>query len=66
MAQIAARVTDEEKQLLEEYCEQHDIKLSQLIRWAVKDYIGMTKETNGENIYGIQQEDSSRTSTSGA
>ena len=39
MAQIAARVSDEEKEGLEEFCEDHDIKVSQLIRWAVRDYI---------------------------
>ena len=39
MAQIAARVTDEEKKELDEYCEKNDIKISQLIRWAIKEYI---------------------------
>lgn len=39
MAQIAARVTEEEKQELENYCKEHDIKLSQLIRWAIKEYL---------------------------
>lgn len=39
MAQIAARVTDEEKQELELYCRENDIKLSQLIRKAVKEYL---------------------------
>ena len=39
MAQIAARVSEEEKEALEKYCEEHDIKLSQLIRWAIKNYI---------------------------
>ena len=57
MAQIATRVTDDEKQLLDQYCAKHDIKISQLIRWAIKDY--MTKETN--DVYSIQQEDSQRT-----
>lgn len=39
MAQIAARVSEDEKRELEVYCKQHDIKLSQLIRWALKDYL---------------------------
>ena len=39
MAQVAARVSDEEKKALEEFCETHDIKLSQLVRWALRDYI---------------------------
>lgn len=64
MAQIAARVTDEEKELLEQYCKDHDIKISQLVRWAVKDY--MTKETkDNEEVYGIQQEDCQRISSTG-
>lgn len=54
MAQVAARVTDEEKEAFEQYCAEHDIKLSQLIRWAVKEYI-MTKETEANNgqLYSI-------------
>ena len=39
MAQLATRVTQEEKEALEEYCKEHDITLSQLIRWAIKEYI---------------------------
>lgn len=39
MAQIATRVTEEEKQELEKYCREHDIKISQLIRKAIKDYL---------------------------
>lgn len=39
MTQIAARISEEEKRELEEYCREHDIKLSQLIRWAIKAYI---------------------------
>lgn len=37
--QIAARVTEDEKKKIEEYCKEHDVKISQLIRWAVKEYI---------------------------
>lgn len=39
MAQIATRVSEQEKQEIEAYCKQHDIKISQLIRWAIKAYI---------------------------
>lgn len=39
MTQIAARVTEEEKEELMQYCKEHDIKISQLIRWAIKAYI---------------------------
>lgn len=39
MIQIAARVSEEEKAELEQYCQEHDIKISQLIRWAIKDYL---------------------------
>ena len=43
MAQIATRVSEEEKQELEKYCQEHDIKISQLIRWAIKEYINSDK-----------------------
>lgn len=43
MAQIAARISEEEKRELEQYCKEHDIKLSQLIRWAIKEYIERNK-----------------------
>ena len=39
MAQIASRVSEEEKQELEQYCKEHDIKISQLIRKAIKEYM---------------------------
>ena len=39
MIQIAARVSEEEKAELEKYCQEHDIKISQLIRWALRDYL---------------------------
>ncbi len=47
MAQISARVTEEEKADLQRYCEERDIKVSQLIRWALRNYIEKqkTKET---------------------
>lgn len=47
MAQIAARLSNEEKNKLEQYCKDRDIKISQLIRWAIKDYIekNQAKET---------------------
>lgn len=39
MAQIAARISEEEKKILDAYCNAHDIKISQLIRWAIKEYL---------------------------
>lgn len=42
MAQIATRVSEQEKQEIEKFCQEHDIKISQLIRWAIKDYIDKT------------------------
>ncbi len=44
MAQIATRVSDDEKRELEQYCKDRDIKISQLIRWAIKDYLDKNKE----------------------
>lgn len=37
--QIASRVTEEEKRILEDYCKKNDIKISQLVRWAVRKYL---------------------------
>lgn len=37
--QIATRISEKEKKELEQYCEERDIKISQLIRWAIKEYI---------------------------
>lgn len=37
--QIATRISEEEKKELLKYCEERDIKISQLIRWAIKEYI---------------------------
>lgn len=45
MVQIAARVSEDEKQRLEQYCKGHDIKMSQLIRWAVKDYLDKAEQS---------------------
>lgn len=39
MAQIATRVTEEEKQRLLAYCEKHEMKISGLIRIALKKYL---------------------------
>lgn len=44
MAQLATRIDEQEKKKLEEYCKTHDIKLSQLIRWAIKEYLENHKE----------------------
>lgn len=37
--QIAARVDEDEKDAIDIYCDMHDISISQLIRWAVREYI---------------------------
>ncbi len=42
--QIAARVTEQEKKEIEKFCEERDIKVSQLIRWAIKEYIERSKK----------------------
>lgn len=44
MAQVATRVTEEEKKVLDEFCKEHDITLSQLIRRAIKEYIANHNE----------------------
>ena len=42
--QIAARVTEEEKDNLIEYCEKNELNMSQVIRKAVKEYLENYKE----------------------
>lgn len=37
--QITSRVTEQEKKILEDYCKKNDIKVAQLIRWAVREYL---------------------------
>lgn len=64
MIQVATRITEEEKQALEIYCKQQDISLAKMLKRAINMY--MTKETNRDDwIYSFQQEDSSRTNSSG-
>lgn len=43
--QIAARVTEEEKDALVKYCEDNELNMAQVIRKAVKEYISK-KENN--------------------
>lgn len=45
MAQIATRVSEEEKEAFERFCRDHDIKISQLIRWSIKEYIDKTVDS---------------------
>ena len=47
MAQISVKISDEEREMYTNYCKEHDIKISQLVRWAIKAYIlkDETKET---------------------
>lgn len=42
--QIAARVTEEEKDNLIEYCEKNELNMAQVIRKAVKEYLENHKE----------------------
>ena len=37
--QIAARVTEEEKNNLIEYCEKNELNMAQVIRKAIKEYL---------------------------
>lgn len=39
MTQISARISEQEKKEIEKYCKERDIKVSQLIRWALRDYL---------------------------
>ena len=49
MAQISVSMSEEEKQAFADYCKEHDIKVSQLVRWDVKEYIDKgNKEQNQE------------------
>ena len=42
--QIAARITEQEKDMLIEYCDNNDITVAQLIRKAIKEYLEKYKE----------------------
>lgn len=42
--QVAARITEEEKDILIQYCEDNDLTMSQVIRKAIKEYLENHKE----------------------
>ena len=44
LLQVAARITEEEKQRLVEYCEKNELNMSQVIRKAIKDYLEQQKK----------------------
>lgn len=44
--QVAARVTEEEKDALIKYCEDNDMPMAQVIRKAIKEYLEKHKEEN--------------------
>ena len=44
--QVAARVTEEEKDALITYCEDNDMPMAQVIRKAIKEYLEKHKEEN--------------------
>ena len=52
MAQISVKISDEEREMYTNYCKKHDIKISQLVRWAIKAYIldEETKETKENKV----------------
>lgn len=52
MAQISVKISDEEKEMYTNYCKKYDIKISQLVRWAIKAYIfdEKTKETKENKV----------------
>lgn len=37
--QIAAMVTEEDKEFIEAFCQEEDLSIAQLIRKAIKEYI---------------------------
>lgn len=37
--QIATRISDEEKEFIEAFCQENDMSISQLIRKAIREYI---------------------------
>lgn len=39
MAQITIRIPDEERQMIEEYCADEDLKISQVVRKAIREYL---------------------------
>ena len=43
---ISASVTPEEKAEIDKFCKDRDIKIAQLIRWAIRDYMDKKDKTN--------------------
>lgn len=43
---VSAAVSQEEKTEIDRYCKEHDIKIAQLIRWALRDYLNKMDKTN--------------------
>lgn len=39
MANIATRITEEEKQKIEKFAKEHDLTLSQILRKAIKEFM---------------------------
>lgn len=39
LAQIATRITEEEKQKIEKFAKEHDLTLSQILRKAIKEFM---------------------------
>lgn len=44
---VSVRMTQEEKEILQEYCDVNDLSMSQVIRKAIKDYLDKCQNTNG-------------------
>lgn len=47
---ITTRLQEEDKQIIEDFCEKYDISISWLIRKAIKDYI-LKVEAGEEEIF---------------
>lgn len=46
---IACRISEEEKQLLDKYCEEQDMPMSQVIRKAIKQFLISKNESKNQN-----------------
>jgi len=51
MTKTSFRLSEEEKKALEEYANEHDLSVSQVIRRACREYLRVQNDKNSTNNY---------------
>lgn len=49
MSQISTRIPEEEKDRISIFAKDHDMKLSQVVRWAIREYLDRHENKREEN-----------------